>query len=188
MDFTGIITSLLGGGATGLFGVVIQRWADFKNKELDLQLFDKRATQELAMREMDAKLAIAEATSRQRIAEIQAAGASDVAESAAFAASYGYDNKPLANQSLLTPKQNWLFVFVDTLRGIVRPLLTLYLCVLVTAMYVLARDELKGEDINVDQALQLVSDLMHTVLYVWVTVTLWWFGTRNKGSGTANPS
>jgi len=167
-----VVSSILSGGATGLLGVVAQRYADYKNKQLDFE-------HAVALKEIDSKIMAQEYAAKESIVRIEAAGASDVADSKAFAESYSLE-PPRYAVGNLTTGQNWVMVLLDALRGAVRPVLTIYLCILVTIVYALAREKLRAEDLNAAQALELLSYIINTILYVWTTVTLWWFGTRNK--------
>ena len=178
-----IAGSIFSGGATGILGVIAQRFADYKNKQLDLQIESQRFTQAVEMKKIDAEIMKQEYAARLSITQTEVAGASDVADSAAFAASYQLEPKKYSSEAAMTPAQNWIMVLLDALRGSVRPLLTLYLCVLVTAIYVTSRETLRatGNELSPDQALDLFKLTLGTICYVWTTITLWWFGTRNKG-------
>jgi hypothetical protein len=175
-----IFASVFSGGATGIIGVIAQRYADFQNKKLDMQLEAQRQVNAIALKRVESEIMAQEWAARTRVAEVETAGASDVADSQAFADSYSLEPKQYANTSTLTPGQNWLMVFLDFCRGIVRPALTVYLCVLVTLIYFMAREKLRSEDLAPEQALELFKLMLSTICYVWTTVTLWYFGTRNK--------
>lgn len=186
-----IFASIFSGGATGILGVVAQRFADYKNKQLDMELEDKRAANAIALKEVDMKIMTAEAATKiqvttlegdnaARLETIKTAGASDVADSQAFAESYKLEPK-LYNSGNLTPGQNGWMVALDVFRGSIRPLLTLYLCILTTAIYIQARNLLALEDLDVDRAMALNDYIVHSILYLTTTISLWWFGTRNKG-------
>jgi hypothetical protein len=175
-----IFASVFSGGATGIIGVIAQRYADYKNKQLDLQLEAQRFSQQVELKRVDAEIMKAEYAAKLDITRLETTGASDVADAAAFAASYALEPKQYSNTTTLTTGQNWVMVMLDALRGAVRPLLTLYLCVLVTLIYVEARRALQKEDLDTEQALELFKLMLSTICYVWTTITLWWFGTRNK--------
>jgi hypothetical protein len=175
-----VVGSIFSGGATGIIGVVAQRFADYKNKQLDMHLEAQRQVNAIALREADAKIMAQEWAARTQVAQIETTGRTDVADAQAFAASYQLEPQRYANVATVTVGQNWIMVLLDAFRGAVRPMLTVYLCALVTVIYFLARDKVKAEDLDADQALDLLKLLIGTILYVWTTVTLWWFGTRNK--------
>ena len=174
-----IAGSIFSGGATGIIGIIAQRFADYKNKQLDLQLEAQRFSQALEMKRVDADIMKEEYAAKRDIVLVETKGATDVADAAALAASYAMEPKKYSEGSL-TPGQNWLMVLIDAFRGFVRPALTVYLCLFVTLIYFLARDKVNAEDLTADQAIELWKLLIGTILYVWTTCTLWWFGTRNK--------
>jgi len=74
----------------------------------------------------------------------------------------------------------FLLVLLDLFRGVVRPALTVYLCVLTTMIYYQARILIDREDLDPEQALQIEHLIVGTILYLTTTCVLWWFGTRNK--------
>lgn len=174
------LSSIIGGGMTGIFGVVVQRIADYKNKQLDLQLVEKRNAHEIASKKVDAEIMAQEWAARTKVAEIEGQTREAVADSQAFAASFNEPQK--YSSSRLTPAQEWLMVILDFIRGIVRPSLTLYLCALTTFIYMHSKllMELHGQTMTPDQAMGHVNLVVGTVLYLTTTCVLWWFGTRNK--------
>lgn len=175
-----IFASVFSGGATGIIGVIAQRFADYKNKQLDMQLEAQRHENAVALRRVDAEIMAQEWAARTQVAQVEGNAKVEVADAAAFAASYGLEPRQYANTAALTPGQNWVMVVLDAFRGSVRPLLTLYLCVLVTAIYITARQTLTKEDLDTNQALELFKLMLGTICYVWTTITLWWFGSRYK--------
>ena len=177
-----IFGSIFGGGATGLLGIVAQRWADYKNKQLDIELQRTKYEHEIKLREADAAIMAQEWAARTRVAEVEAAGREAVADSQAFTASFGMEPTRYSEGVKPSRGQGWVLVLLDALRGAVRPVLTVYLCVLTTLVYLQARDLLAGEDgMTAEQALDLVRLVVGTILYLTTTCVLWWFGTRNKG-------
>jgi hypothetical protein len=174
-----LFTSILSGGATGLIGVVAQRWADYKNKQLDIELQKVKFEHELSMREADAKLMQQEWAGRLQVAAATAEGEEAVAANQALAASFAMEPQRYATGELTTG-QRWLMVLLDLLRGIVRPGLTLYLCVLTTLIYQESRVLLALSNASEATAAKLTEMVVGTVLYLTVTCVLWWFGTRNR--------
>lgn len=179
-----LVGSIFSGGATGIIGVIAQRFADYKNKQLDMQLEAQRQANAIALKRVDAEIMAQEWAARTQVAQVEADAAKDVADAKAFGDSYGYLNTPLVAPEALTPGQRWVMVLIEALRNGVRPALTLYLCVLVTVIYFLARDKVRAEDLTPEQALELLKLLIGTILYVWTTCTLWWFGSRYKNEVT----
>lgn len=176
MDFLGLITSAFGGGLTGLLGGVVDKVFTYKTKKLEIEQNRERFAHEVNMRKADAEIMAQEWTARTKVAEVEGAAKVDVADAAAFSASF---NEPERYAVNVTEKQNWLMVGLDVCRGIVRPGLTLYLCVLTTLLYLKAH-RLVPSEIPADQALSMVTEIQNTIMYLTTTCILWWFGTRNK--------
>jgi hypothetical protein len=174
-----IFGSIFSGGATGIIGVVAQRFADYKNKQLDMQLEKQRADNAVALRRVDAEIMAQEYAARLQITTVETAGRSDVADSESFGKSFEMEPKIYATGKL-TNGQRWLMVILDTLRGSIRPLLTIYLCVLTTMVYWQAKALLEGKPLEPAEALDLVKMIIGTILYLTTTCVLWWYGTRNK--------
>lgn len=175
-----IFGSIFSGGATGIIGVVAQRFADYKNKQLDMQLEKQRGEIELQKREADAKIMAQEWAGRTQVAQAEAAGKEAVADAQAFSASFAMEPQRYSEASKVTEGQQWILVLLDALRGSVRPLLTVYLCALTTMVYLQARALLAKEDLDVAAAMDLEKLIVGNILYLTTTCVLWWFGTRNK--------
>lgn len=177
-----IFGSIFSGGATGLIGVVLQRFADYKNKQLELQIDAQKQSHEIALRRVDAEISAQEWAARTQVAQVEAAGKEAVADAQAFAASFGLEPKRYAEGVKLTTGQAWLMVVLDALRGSVRPLLTVYLCFLTTVVWYQARSVLGAENLDTQAALDVWKMVVGNILYLTTTCVLWWFGTRNKAA------
>lgn len=181
MNILGALTSILGGGITGLVGTALQSFYQYKTRQLDIDLEKTKAANELAQRKLDAEIQAQEWASRTKVAEITTAGEVDKADDAALAASYQLEPQQYSEKSLLTHAQNWLFVLIDALRAFIRPGMTIYLCVLTTLIYQQTRGLIKTEP---SDSFALLQRLVDTILYLFTTVTLWYFGSRNKVNGS----
>lgn len=173
-------SAILGGGATGILGAAVQRYADYKNRQLDLQAQASRQAHEVAMREADAKIMAQEWAARTQVAAIEGEAREVEADARAIEASYQLEPKQYSGGVKPTKGQGWVLVLLDALRGIVRPGLTIYLCALTTIIYIDVQP-LAGK-LFTDQAAESFKLVIGTVLYLTTTVVLWWFGTRNKGA------
>jgi hypothetical protein len=187
-----ILGSIFSGGATGILGIVAQRFADYKNKQLDMQLEGQRHANTVALRELDSRIMAQEAAAKIEVTTLEGENANALqelknegeiakADGVAFTKSYELEPK-LYNSGKLTTGQQWVMVILDAIRGSVRPLLTIYLCVLTTYIYFQAKGLLSQEDLDVDQAMELTKYVVHSILYLTTTIVLWWFGTRNKAT------
>lgn len=179
MDILGAVTSILGGGITGLAGTVIQSVYTYKSKQLDIDLEKTKAANEIVERKLDAEIMAQEWAAKTQVATITAQSETDKADAAALAASY---NEPAqySEKTLLTHAQNWVMVFLDALRAIIRPGLTIYLCAVTTMIYIQTRSLITG---NPTDSFALLEKLVDTILYLTTTCILWWFGSRNKTKG-----
>lgn len=175
-----IFGSIFSGGATGLLGVIIQRWADYKNKQLDLELEAQRRETEIAKRKADAEIMQQEWVGRLKVAQEEGATAKDVAETNAFATTLLKEPERYSDAAKATPGQQWVLVLLDALRGVVRPLLTIYLCALTTYVWFQVRELVAGEALDGTAAVEVWKMVVGNILYLTTTVTLWWFGTRNR--------
>lgn len=176
-----LFTSIVSGGATGLFGIAIQRYFDLKNKRIDLELENQRFGHELGLRRIDLEIMQKESEAKVQVAEITARSVESSADAAAFAASFNLEPKQY-HEMTVTKNQNWFLVVLDFIRGLVRPGLTLYLCAITTLVYLHARSLLTLEGVQMDltSAMKLTELVVGTILYLATTCVLWWFGTRNK--------
>jgi len=175
-----LLGSVLSGGATGLIGVALQRFADFKNKQLDIQLAKQKFEQDVALKQLDMQMMEKEWAGRVQVAQTEAEAAADAAASKAFEASYAMEPKRYSEGVPVGKVGGFLLVLLDLFRGIVRPALTVYLCAISTLIYLQARHLLDKEDLSADQAMQIEHLIVGTILYLTTTCVLWWFGTRNK--------
>ena len=178
MDILGFLTSAVGGGITGLVGTSIQSVFAFKSKKLDIELEKQKFANEIELRKIDVQVQAQEWASRTHIAEVTAQGEVDKADAETLAESYKLEPEQYSEKTLLTHTQNWIFVLVDALRAFIRPALTIYLAVLVSLIYF----KIQGESTDVAQVPALLERLIDTMLYVFTTITLWWFGSRNNSS------
>lgn len=175
------VGAIFGGGATGLLGVVFQRFFDWLNTREQLKLLQAKQSHELAMRAKDVELMDKEWQGRLQVAQQEGADRRDVAETEAFAATMLKEPERYSYAPTLTPWQQWIMVLVDALRALVRPGLTIYLCALTTYVWMQVRALLVLEDAaKASDILDIWKMVVGTILYLTTTVVLWWFGTRNK--------
>lgn len=179
LDIFGGIASVLSGGVTGLIGTVTQKIFDYKSKQLDIQLQKDKFANDVEMKKAEAAIMAQEWAARTQVAKIETEGASDVQDSKGFAASFSTEPQRYS-QGSLSEKQNWLMVFLDFMRGIIRPGLTLYLCAIATMLYINAR-KMVPNMVPVDETLAMVRQITDTLLYLFTTCVCWWFGSRGDG-------
>jgi len=176
------LLAIVSGGATGILGVVAQRFFDhWKNKqELD-QMREKHA-HDLAMRKADAEILAQEWAQRTKLAQVEGETQREVADAQAFAASFALEPKRYAEGVKVGRFGGFMLVFVDVVRGLVRPGLTIYLAWVATEIYVQSVRIMAMINPSAQSQLlvQLHQQIVFTLLYLFTTCVLWWFGTRNK--------
>lgn len=182
-----LITGVLSGGATGLIGVLIQRYFDLQHKKQDIELTKLQLANNIELSKMETERTV-------RVSELELEGTVAQADANIMTASFAHDQAnyldPQAQRrkGVIGGVVTMMMGVVDFLRGILRPGMTAYLCALVTVMFHWARDlaEKHGYHMTAEQAYSLVLQIVATILYCWTTATLWWFGTRPpKGTGAA---
>jgi hypothetical protein len=138
-----ILLSLFGGGVTGLFGTLVGRVASiFEKKQERAFILEKY--------QLDAKLRSIETEKQLELTYLNTSQKS-------LQASYKHD-------SSIIVKSEW----INNIRALVRPVLTLLLWLLVAAIFfnLEAVDDEKGL-------------IVETVIYAATTATVWWFGDRS---------
>lgn len=161
------LTSILGGGATGIIGALITRYADYKSKGQDIEIKKLQFENELKLREIDERIATVEWAGRNKIADTEKETSMDVNSSLDFRASYAAEPKMYSNPKVTTPLQNWVLLILDFCRGFIRPGTTVYLLVLTSIIYFMEPQADKARTVE-------------TVLYLTTVCITWWFGVRSK--------
>jgi len=185
-----VVSGVLSGGATGLLGVLLQRWFDMKRRGQDLDLARLQAANALELRrlELDQQAAMAASAdqARVRVAELDAQAREDEASARSYQASVAGDRAtflapPAQQQSRLA---RWLMATVDFARGMVRPGVTLYTLYLMTVLMLWVQDmhTRKQLVLSVAQTFDLAMEIIRTITYLATTSTVWWFGVRGQSA------
>lgn len=156
------LVSLFGGGLTGLIGAGINKYFDYKSKKLDIQLEQSKFEHQ------------------QVLAQMQYTAVVEVEDSKAFKEAQTNEPKKYYEGTEYTPTQRWFALGLDFVRGLVRPVLTIYLCVLTTFIYIKAARLLNGDVILPGMALDLTTQIIQTILYLTTTAVCFWFGSRGN--------
>ena len=161
MGFIEVLGAIASGGATGLLGTFLSgSLAVWKGRQANAH--------EIRMRELDIEETNAEAEADKVRAGLQMELANTYAANEALIESYKSERSFLSRGMKLTPRQQWLVVFIDFVRGMMRPVITLYFIV---QMHMLYKQFGPGHE---DESTHLVA----STIYITTTVVLWWFGTR----------
>jgi hypothetical protein len=179
----GFLGSAASGGITGLFGGLVNRVADYFTLK-------QNHAHELAMRDKDLEIAQVEASREVTIAREKNMTDREVAESETLAKSFEADRATYFSASMLGKLPKWaagvaalLFVLVDFIRGLTRPGLTLYMCILTTVIYMEMKDIVSGsgsQPFTPEDAVKVIVMIVDAVIYLTSMCVGWWFATRTK--------
>ena len=151
------LIALMSGGATGLLGaglsrvseVILQRDKHAQNVEMaKIQVAAIRTEASSKVQELKA-LAEYNLTLKHPTEELEPAPPTDTAEF-----------------KRLSKGNSKAFIVVDVLRALIRPSLTVMLCLMTFLVWVYTKNPALEEQVVL------------TILYMATTSTLWWFGTR----------
>jgi hypothetical protein len=192
-----LLSGVLSGGATGLLGVLLQRFFDMKARQQDIEVVKLNHQNALALADKETERARIQAsatvdTARIRAEADQVAAEEDrlareaEADSRSLVASYEADRAAYLEKGAQLRKGKiggavtLLMALVDFLRGVLRPGLTVYLTAIVTVMFtqVLQLLQDKGHEFATTELAQLLTQIVATILYCFTTCVVWWFGSR----------
>lgn len=175
-----LISGVLSGGATGLLGVLLQRWFDLKSRDRDLTMLQLQHQQALALAQIESERARLRADADMMMADRAAEALEAQADSRSMVASYEADRATYLDAASQRGSRlaRWCFTLVDTVRGLIRPLLTAYLVAVVTWMFWWARELAGSAALSPGEAVQIIGQIVATLLYLATATTLWWFGSR----------
>lgn len=181
-----VLTGVLSGGATGLLGVLLQRFFDARKAAQDIELarLQLDAARETRRMELEAqeRMASNAAATQQLQAQLDAHAREVEADNAAYVASIASDRAtylaPNAQQHSRLAR--WLMAVVDAARGLMRPGVTVYSLVLLTSLAAWVRDMHQRQALVLTAAQQheLTMQVVGTVIYLTTTTVVWWFGVR----------
>jgi hypothetical protein len=191
-----LIETILG-GITGLIGNAVGGWFKLKQKKLDLDIKKMEHKHELEMVTAETRAMIMEAKANIKITQAQVEGAIEIEDAKSYMQSQKEGNKNLFSNkwidALLQVEGWWriitlplaglvstLFGFVDFLRGLIRPALTIYLCGVTTWVTWMAWEimNMNGVALTVLEASKIFNDVTSIVTYLTVSTVTWWFGDR----------
>lgn len=175
------LLAIVSGGATGILGVIFQRVFDHWKQKQELDKIKAQNAHELAMKKADAEIMAQEWAARTKVAQVEGETAREVADAQAFAASFAAEPKRYAEGVKAGRIGGFLLVLADVIRGIVRPGLTLYLAWIATELYNDSQKLVSGTGFEAKLLVGMHQQIVFTLLYLFTTCVLWWFGTRNKG-------
>lgn len=156
------------GGFLGLLGGLANRWLDLKAKTMDIQLQAMKYTHELALRDKDKEMLVTEWEQRSKVASIEADAAIETAGYEALAKSFAAD------------KATYGIDWIDGIRGLVRPALTLILTFAALLVNLVVLDKLVSvwDTVTPEARLVLTTTTVEWVLFQASIAIGWWFAHR----------
>lgn len=183
---------ILFGGITGLLGNAITSFFKYKNAKMEYEHKEKmvKLETEAMLEEAKAQISIAKARieGEVELAEVEAYKEGIISGKEKFFGEQWIDRMLDSDgwaSYILKPVATLLaicFAFIDLLRGLMRPVLTLYLTGMATYITYLAWKilEIKGlQALSVADAVNIYNDVISTVIYLAVSAITWWFGDRS---------
>ncbi|KUJ73915.1 hypothetical protein AVO42_00395 [Thiomicrospira sp. XS5] len=172
MDFSALlagITSAAGGGIIGVIGTGLQAWTTYKSEQLKM-------AHELKMRELDQAEITLEHSLKMQEVEATVKGQIAVAEQNRMQTETQVAGE-LQLASYQTDTAKYGGGFVDAIRGLMRPVLTLYFAILM-ALIAYQLFMLNDQFIGTATASYLLKDLVNAAIFLATTSVTWWFGSR----------
>lgn len=152
-----LIANIFTGGVTGLIGALLSGVLEFfKQKQKNVH--------DLAILAAERETLSLEIQGRERVMTIEGETAQQIEASRLLSVSIASDRATYSNG-----ESKWLVV-VDVVRGLTRPILTLFLGVFMMMLW-----------FSTD-SVELQNQITTTVLYIATTCFFWWFGTRVKAA------
>lgn len=185
MDVTtilGAIGSAASGGLLGLLGVGAQMWAKHKTEQA-------KYAYDIAMRQADREEMSLEHQFKMKETEAQAsrdiavANQRRIATESQAAADIEMADIDLRVQSYDMDKATYGGGFVDVVRGLMRPILTVYFAILMSLItYKLF--EITGQMVGTATAQFMLKEVINSCIFLATTSVTWWFGSRpvNRGN------
>lgn len=195
-----ILTGILSGGATGLLGVLLQRYFDYKKAQQDLEVLKLNLANAKELRQMELEAqerqAQLSAETQQRLAELDTQAREFEAQERSYQASIAGDKATYVDGGTITQlgasASRWqrfvaglvalMLGSVDFFRGSIRPGVTTYSMVLLTLLLIWVRDLYMRSQLQLTaaQAHELAQQIVGTATYITTTSVVWWFGVRGQ--------
>ena len=166
-----IVGSSFGGGLLGVFGTFMKAKAEYKNKKLDYahdQAMHRNSMEEMRLEnELRVEEIELQNEGKLSLANVERARAQDIADGNLREASYDNDRATYGN------------VFIDGIRGMMRPVITTYLLILMTYIAYQINTIVGGiEALPMTEVWALYHELIIAIVFLTTTAITWWFGTR----------
>lgn len=168
--FDGIIDAASSGGLgaiVGLIGGSISRYQQYKMRKIEIE-------GELKVRALDIQESKLERQHNLDMADKEM----DLAETEGDIDAQKADLKNLG-ESLKLATKNTGIAFVDAIRGLMRPLITVFLLILSTWILAQVWNEVGGlESLTPEKLISIFEYMVRQIIFLTVTAVAWWFASR----------
>lgn len=181
-----VILGIFTGGGSTIIGALGGKFFSWLEAKEETKRIGQRNTHELASKQKDLEIAKAEGDNAVRLAQAQADGQRDVANAEAFGKSYDLEPQSFS-AGIQPPKKGvlhsvgWmLLVALDTLRGAIRPVLTIYLTVTASKMMYDAAELVRTIQPGIHDQIMVETYTMTVaaLIEMFKFAVGWYFGTR----------
>jgi hypothetical protein len=180
------------GTITGFAGTILTSVLNFKQQR-------EKNKHDIELLKAQTDATIKEAEANIRVSEIQVAGDIQRIETQGWLETLKQNSTPAIDAKVIDRllsggsvmrffgiTLSFLMGFVEFMKGIMRPGLTLYILVLATVVTFKSINIISahGDVLSVDDANMIFANAMDTVWYLTVTLVTWWFGDRRTAKFT----
>ena len=185
----GIFGSAAGGGLLGLIGTAFKGWQEIKDRQNERLHLERMREQDLAEIQLEHDLAIKQTETEfegmATLKNIEREISHDISAAKNLSDSYKHDK---ATYSQIALKKlsgfyagfaGFFLVLVDVLRGVMRPGITAYLLIIESYIaWYLYQLVLSLNLITGDNAMELLTQVVLSIVFLTSTSITWWFGSR----------
>lgn len=185
MDIGSLLGNVATGGVLGALGGIgqaaLSMWQAKQAAEHEREMKVLGDAHEVARWAHDLETAKFESEAKTKLAEIDSATQTSLADARSLQASLEADKRTFATDEVVG-KFPRLFAFVDFVRGLIRPWITLYLDFVLTVLCVWVTYEVLKHFPEVltkgDTLADVFKSLVEAVIFMATTATMWWFAAR----------
>jgi len=186
MDVMSSLGAIFSGGLTGVIGSAVSGFFEIKKARLLYDHEKNKFVHEEKLEELAMDAMKMEWEGKAKVAEIEAEKVAGEVFDTSLKSDRATYSKGL---DFAKTKGGWLYagamVFVDFLRGTLRPAVTYYLVILISLMYFNFMREIDTIKItNPEMVAEYLDKVVLVILYVSTSVVLWWFGSRQSSKLT----
>lgn len=168
MELLSFLTSSTAGGIIGVVGSWLTKREERKNAQLKFDYDVKMAEIRSAEAKAEAEHELAMADKQMERAQVEGNIALGEAELSAF------------QESLREQSKVYGIKIVDAVRGLMRPLITIYLLIIATLLMTKINELVGGvgNSFSPDELIQTYKGVIDQLLFLTATAVTWWFGSR----------